>query len=339
MVDSSYKDDKSQNIYEAGFNRGFKQGYKAGQEVININDCITFLSLSDDPTDRFFAVSHDLCSQTIIHLLISDKDHSVRSKALERASFSAETFVELLKSDDELSSEIEDYFEKANYYCKKGLYQEAAAFLMEKSCVSLNSSTRHSLAKNPSLEAKVLFPIRFWSWIRGDKDIAKIVSNHFNFDATKYAKYLINKSSDRSLFLDYRIETYRDPFYPEPIIMSPENIFVCLDVSIDKYISEPQKLKDISKEFYSELEDCDIFDEEMFHATYTRDKLTMFSNYDYSEVMFPIVSTINKKLNDEEKVGADVKKMTEHWREFFCVKGCNPSAHDGRIINSKDKIC
>lgn len=321
MVDSSYKDDKSQNIYEAGF----KQGYKAGQEVININDCITFLSLSDNPTDRFFAVNHDLCSQTIIHLLISDKDHSVRSKALERASFSAETFVELLKSDYELSSEIlEHYFEEANNYCKKWLYQEAAAFLMEKSCDTLNSSTMHSLAKNPSLGAKVLLPIRFWSWVRGDKDIAKIVSNHLNFDATMYAKYLINKSSDRSLFLDYRIETYRDPFYPEPIIKSPENIFVCLDVSIDKYISEPQKLKDISKEFYSELEDCDIFDEEMFHATYTRDKLTMFSNYDYSEVMFPIVSTINKKLNDEEKVGADVKKMAEHWCEFFCVKGCGP---------------
>ncbi len=98
------------------------------------------------------------------------------------------------------------------------------------------------------------------------------------------------------------------------------NNFISMRKIVNSPKSTTEKLKKVAKAFYSELEDCNISSEEMFHATYTRDKLNEYHNFDYSESNFPLIMKIHEALNDEDRVGRDVKKMADYWSDFYSVE-------------------
>ncbi len=95
----------------------------------------------------------------------------------------------------------------------------------------------------------------------------------------------------------------------------PDTNFQILGCKIELDGHDTQALKGKVKDFYSEFENCDISNEEIYFATYTRDKLgNMQPDYSYEDV-----KRTDDVLNDESIVGEEVTKMAKYWADFYCV--------------------
>ena len=304
--------------FNQGKKIGYDGGYQDGQIEIEAITCLTYFSLSDNVNDRLFVVTHPESSETLLHQLLEDSEINVRLEAIKRVTFSHSKLIQLASLYDELDFTVSSLVHQ-------GKLSEAVSAAIDNVCHSFDPDTALALAGNRSICADALCPLTFWSdidngfgRIRGPGfDVRDICESHPSYDKKKYIDFLINKSGTDDLLERERIFT--DPQCPQELIESNPNDFAAMLGAIIKTSLTEDSLKALFKRFYSKLKDCDISNEEMFHATYTRDKLNRIHDYEYSSEMFPIVQDIHEALSNSAVAGIPSVYMSDYWVDFFDV--------------------
>lgn len=322
--------------HETGYDCGYDEGYEAGVEAekeegyekgydnaLNINSVLTFLvdhdSLNDSEKEllKQFLISFSGTPNNILSRYIDDEDTETRALVLSKIPLSPSILIKFFTKELGYSATSKESVNRFNYLISRPPEIDAVICLLEDLLPRSTYSVFEALAQNTTLNSKLLNVVLFNAGVLDDSDIdiiMDLIEENNRFSVTEHKEYLKNKARNFRPD-DLRMLLYDKYTQLDVLKLLPDNDFQTLRRKIELDCYDTQALKGKVKDFYSEFEDCDISNEEMYFATYTRDKLGKMQ----PDNSFEDIEAIDAAFNDKSIVGEEVMKMAKYWADFFSV--------------------